>query len=185
MTDSEQPNTADKAIRWWHKLVALDGDTSRGSRRAALARLRRADGPVEVMLVPEALHLIGQCPPQDADSVAVLLGILAHVRESNDLPIARALGRKQIEDADSATLSEGRFRRLMRVSKEDLLDPMRRLVQMAKGSANVRDLSYSVLYWNDAEKKRWISDYYGVWQDRRDDSTKSIPGIENTSKENT
>ena len=169
MTDSEQPNTAGKAIRWWHELVALDGDTSRGSRRAALARLRRADGPVEVMLVPEALRLIGRCPRRDADSVAVLLGILAHVRESNDLPVARALGRKQIDDADSATLSEGRFRRLMQVSKGDLLDPMRRLVQMAKGSANVRDLSYSVLRWNDAVKKRWISDYYGVWQDWRDD----------------
>ena len=185
MTDSEQPNLAEEAIRWWHKLVALDGDTSRGSRRATLARLRRADGPVEVMLVPEALRLIGRCPRRDADSVAVLLGILAHVRESNDLPVARALGRKQIDDADSATLSEGRFRRLMQVSKGDLLDPMRRLVQMAKGSANVRDLSYSVLHWNDVVKKRWISDYYGVWQDRRDDSTKSIPGIENTLKENT
>ena len=44
----------------------------------------------------------------------------------------------------------------------ELIDAMRRLVRMTKGTANVRDLSAAILYWGDRVKKDWIFDYYGV-----------------------
>ena len=116
------------------------------------------------MLVPDALHLIRRFPTHDAGDVAILAGILAFVDDSHDQVLARVLGRRQIEDAESAMLSEGRFRRLMQLRKDELLDPMRRLVRLAKGGVNVYDLSFSVLRWGDSVKKRWISDYYGVCQ---------------------
>ena len=164
MKDSERPNVASKAFVWWRDLTQSEDPKTRSSRRAALAHLRRAHSEIEIMMVPEALRLIKQFPRRDADSVATLAGILAFVDDSHDQPVARALGRAQIED-DSAILSEGRFRRLMQLHKDELLDPMRRLVRLAKGNVNVYDLSSSVLHWSDAVKKSWISDYYGVWQE--------------------
>ena len=136
------------------------------------------------MLVPDALHLIRRFPTHEADSVATLAGILAFVDDSHDQPVARALGRVQIED-DSAILSEGRFRRLMQLHKDELLEPMRRLVRLAKGNVNVYDLSFSVLRWGDAVKKRWISDYYGVWQVPPETSTHPAGTSATLSEENT
>ena len=137
------------------------------------------------MLVPDALHLIRRFPTHDADSVATLAGILAFVDDSHDQVLARVLGRRQIEDAESAMLSEGRFRRLMQLRKDELLDPMRRLVRLAKGSVNVYDLSFSVLRWGDSVKKRWISDYYGVWQVPLETSTHPAHASATPSQENT
>jgi len=76
--------------------------------------------------------------------------------------VARAVGRASLDDDNSALFSESRFRRLLQTPAVDLLDPMRRLVRMNKGTLNVRDLAKSILYWGDQVKKRWIFDYYAV-----------------------
>ena len=148
------------AWEWWRALNP--GDVGRsGRQRAALARIRRAASPLDVIQEPEALVLIARLR-FDVERVAVLAGVLAFVRQTDHRNVARAVGRDTFDDAQSARLSEGRFRRLLQVPSGELMEPMRRLVRMADGKVNVRDLSSSILYWGDRTKRRWIFDYYGV-----------------------
>ena len=159
MTDSVS-NAPAVAHEWWRLLTRPDGP-GRGQRRAALAGIRRAATPLEVIQEPEVLRLIGRLP-NNPDRVATLAGVLAHVRETAQPSVARAIGRRSFDDAHSALVSEGRFRRLLQAEDDELMDAMRRLVRMTKGKVNVPDLSASILFWGDRTKKRWIFDYYGV-----------------------
>ena len=160
MTESKQSSVQATALSWWLTLNPADGRQS-GSQRAALATLRRATTPLEVIQVREALRLVTRLP-RDPDRTAILAGILASVRETDERTVARAIGRESIDDRESAQVSEPRFRRLMQTPSRDLMDPMRRLVRMLKGRANVGDLAFSVLNWGDGVKRRWTLDYYGV-----------------------
>ena len=163
MTDTERRNGAAIAAEWWRGLVSEEPGrrATRGTRRAALARLRRAATPIEVMQEPEALRLIRSLSWAAPERVAILAGILAYVREPDDQRIARAIGRESF-DEEKALMSEARFRRLLQASGEELMEPLRRLVRLNKDKANVCDLSFSVLYWGDKVRKRWIFEYYGV-----------------------
>ena len=158
MTDDE------KAYDWWRALVPDDEGTKapKGHQRAALARLRRAQDAIDVMMEPEALRLIRRLPRRSLDRAATVAGVLAFVTIHDASHIIRSVGRTDFEDEKSATLSEGRFRRLLQLRADELLDPMRRLVRLNKGHANVGDLAKSILFWGDDEKKRWIFEYYGV-----------------------
>ena len=151
MTDSKQQKGPDVAEEWWEDLK---------ERRAARARLRRAKTLLEIMQEPEALRLIERLP-RNPDRVAMLAGILAWVRDNDDQLVARAIGRTSLDEED-APVSEARFRRLLQARDDELMEAMRRLVRLTKGKANVRDLSFAVLYWGDRVKKRWIFQYYGV-----------------------
>ena len=176
MTKSEKPSGTSIAYEWWRRLNPSDGAQA-GPHRAALARMRRAATPIEVMQEPEALRLIARLP-RNPDRVATLAGVLAHVRESDDRRVARAIGRTAIDEEQSALLSEGRFRRLLQTNDDELMEPMRRLVRMAKGTLNVRDLSAAILYWGDDVKRRWMFDYYNVYdsiRSERDASTSNAP----------
>ena len=166
MTDRKRRDAADIAAKWWSDLLSEE-PSRRGARRAALARLRRAKTPIDVMQEPEALRLIRRLP-RDPDRAAILAGVLAFVREPDDQPIARVIGRESF-DEDKALMSEARFRRLLQTPGNDLMDPLRRLIRLTKGKANVCDLSSSVLYWDwgDGVKKRWIFEYYGVFDSLR------------------
>ena len=163
MNDSVPKGAGSIAADWWRRLNPEDSKQQTGSQRAALAHLRRARTPLEAMREAAALQLVQRLPYCNADRVAALAGILAWVRDNNDSqPMARTVGRKSLEDTE-ANLSEGRFRRLLQVERnEEVMDAMRRLVRLAGGTVNVRDLSGSVLYWGDGVRKRWIFDYYGV-----------------------
>ena len=161
MTDATQ-NAAAIAHDWWQRLTRKEG-AQLGQRRAALARLRRASTPLEVIQEPEALRLIVRLS-RNPDRVAALVGILAFVREDDAEPIACALGPRSLRDEDraNAVLSESRFRRLLQMQGNELMEPMRRIVRMTKGRANVHDLSYAVLYWGESVKKHWMFEYYGA-----------------------
>lgn len=163
MTDSKRTNIGAVATKWYGR--TLDDEAGnpalRGARRAVRARLRRARTPLDVMQEPEALRLIGELSGEHPDRVAILAGILAFVEKTDDRKIARVIGRDSLDD-DKAIVSETRFRRLLQTPGDELLDPMRRLVHLTKGKANVYDLSVSVLCWGDGVRKRWIFDYYNV-----------------------
>ena len=165
MTDSNRHQGAAVARDWWQRLTRRDGPHL-GQRRAALARIRRAATPIEVMQEPETLRLIERLP-RNPDRVAQLAGVLAFVRESDERSVPRAIGRASLDDGDEALVSEGRFRRLLQTQDNELMDAMRRLVRMAKGKLNVHDLSSAILDWGDGYrgdrvKRRWIFDYYNV-----------------------
>ena len=166
MSETEKSDSAAIAAAcWWRELNsnAAGGHLTRGARRAALARLRRAATPLEAIQEPQALVLIARLPGEKPDRVAALAGILAFVREDRkDRPVARAIGRKSLDDVDSAKMSEGRFRRLLQAEDQELMEAMRRLVRLTKGKANVYDLCFATLRWGDGVKKRWIFEYYNV-----------------------
>ena len=162
MTDSKPADGAVVAAKWYGRTLDETGDPAlRGKRRAARARLRRARTPLEVMQEPEALRLIEELSGERPDRVAVLAGILAFVEETDERKFARAIGCAALGD-ETAIVSEIRFRRLLQTPGGELLDPMRRLIRLAGGKANVRDMAFSVLRWGDGVRKRWIFDYYGV-----------------------
>ena len=166
MTDSAGPSRADSiAYAWWRHLNPQDAQQY-GHQRAALARLRRATTAIEVMQEPEALRLIARLA-RNPERVAIVAGVLAFVRETDDRPVARAVGRTKLDDK-KALLAERRFRRLLQTPTSELLYPMRRVVRMTKGTVNVRDLTNSILYWGDQVKKRWIFDYYAVAMEATD-----------------
>ena len=146
------------AYGWWHGLVSSE----RGSDRASLARLRRAEQPLDALFEPAALRLVARLPQIRAERVAILAAVLAHVTEEAETPLPRMVGRSSLEDDHSATVSESRFRRLLQSGGDELLPPMRRLVRMAKGKADVPALARSILYWGDRIKRDWIFAYYGV-----------------------
>ena len=182
MTDPEQQDAAAIARSWWKELTS-EGDGRRGLRRAALARMRRAATPLEVMQEPEALRLIARLP-RNPDRVATLAGVLAFVRETDERSVPRAVGRSSLDDDQSALLSEGRFRRLLQTPEGDLLEPMRRLVRLTKGEANVYDLSVAILNWGSpGVKKRWIFEYYGISSSDRSAQPSSGPSLLSASTE--
>ncbi|MCZ0942326.1 MAG: type I-E CRISPR-associated protein Cse2/CasB [Gammaproteobacteria bacterium] len=158
MTNREKHSGPAIAFQWWSELTAERA----GRRRAALARMRRAATPIEVMFEPEALGLI-QRLPRNPDRVAALAGILACVRSDDSRLVARAVGRDSLDnDQPPAIMSEARFRRILQTSPDGLMDAMRRLVAMTKGQVNVRDLSAAVLYWGERVKRDWMFQYYNV-----------------------
>lgn len=161
------------AEAWWQDLTQADGGTklAQGWRRAVLARLRRAGVPLDVMMEPHALRLIQRLPRFSEGRVAIVAGVLASVRKDVDRPIVRIVGRSSLDDEASAVLSENRFRRLLQTPTDDLLEPMRRLVRLAKEEANVRHLAESILYWGDVRKRQWIFDYYAASSAARSSET--------------
>ena len=161
MTDSTANRAPDIVYDWWQRLTGNDGARV-GSRRAALARMRRAATPIEVMQESDALRLIERLPHQSEYRVAALAGVLAFVRQTEEPRVARSIGRDSLDDEQSALVSENRFRRLLQVQDGELMESMRRLVRMNKGRLNVHDLSAAILFWGDGVKKRWIFDYYAV-----------------------
>ena len=122
MTDSNHHKGAAVAHAWWQRLVRPDGPNL-SQRRAALARIRRASTPLEVMHEQEALRLIERLPHQQ-DRAAILAGVLAFVRETDERSVARAIGRPSLDDGDRALVSEGRFRRLLQTQNDDLMESM-------------------------------------------------------------
>ena len=167
MTERADTDYGDVAADWWGALVPKEGGAkpALGWKRATLARLRRANRPLDVLMEPYALRLV-QRLPASADRVALLAGVLAVVRKDVGDPITRTLGVDSSGEGKSAKLSESRFRRLLQTPTDELLDPMRRLVRLAQNEANVRHLAKSILYWGERTKKDWIFDYYGMRPNR-------------------
>ncbi len=167
MTEQRARNDAAIAAAWWREMTAENTHRrlTRGERRAALARLRRAATPLEVILEPEALRLMTALPGTGhayRERAAILAGVLAMVREDDSRPVMRALGRAALDDAESAVMSEARFQRLLQADDDALMDAMRRLVRLAGAKVDVFDLSDAILHWGERIKRRWIFRYYNV-----------------------
>ena len=160
MTDTSFKSAA-IAEEWWRGLTS-----DQGGDRAAMARLRRSHTPLEVIQEPAALRLVARLDArgEHPDRVAALAGILALVREADERPLARMIGRVSLDNDSSPPplMSEARFRRLLQVRASELMEPMRRVVRLAKGRANVYDLAFVVLRWGERVQRRLIFEYYNV-----------------------
>ena len=149
---------ADIAHFWWSH--ALNRDTSPG--RAARAKLRRASTHNQLLREPATLLLVSRLKYQSADRVAILAGILAHVTTDTRRTLPRLLGPPRPPDTGPTRLSEARLRRLLEYRGDDLLGPMRRVIGMADGAANVRHLTRAVLYWGPGVHRDWNLIYHDV-----------------------
>lgn len=145
-------------IRWWQGL-----ESDKGTR----SELRRLDQAEAVMLHPAYARLHSQMKKILASQwnwewrLAAVVGLLVHVREPGDAPLARQMGGS---DPD---VSELRFRRLLQCQPNDLFPRMIRILRMLDGKANLTDLITSVFHWNDRVRKRWALEYFAVTPEQK------------------
>jgi len=167
------------ARRWWQSLQPLrpDGTPNRDADRGALARLRRAATPLDI-LDEEAvfdLHRRLRFGRGKSDEtlvhVAIAASVLAGVREHDpERKPARAAGRERFADRDleTAALSPGRLRRLLAARDPDEVHrQMRRLVDLCGPKLDVGALAVLILDWFDEERgrrarTRFAYDYYAA-----------------------
>ena len=92
--------------------------------------------------------------------------MLAHVRaDAPGQSVARQLGPDQPDKPETAILKPLRFRRVIEASTQDeRLIALRRLVALAGGSLNLRDLADALLDWSDNRRQRWVYDYWNAGQ---------------------
>ncbi len=168
-----------KAVRWWRRLQPIIDDKPNPlADRGALARLRRASTPLDV-LDEEAvfdLHRTLGYGRGNADKtlvpVAIAASVLARVREHEPgRTPARAAGRERFADREleTARLSPGRLRRLLAAREPDeVLRQMRRLVDLCGPALDVGALAVLILDWFDDEERgrkartRFAYDYYAA-----------------------
>ncbi len=156
-----------RVYQWWLELAEdpRGRRKKRGMDRAAMAELRRCHTPTDALFVPATLSLLQRLPSdlRESTRALALVAVLGHVREHDPERIARRIGRTSLDAADSAKLSEARFRRLLQSEgDEELQRAMTRLVRFMGQRADVRDLARSILYWGDKTRRRWVFDYYAV-----------------------
>lgn len=158
------------AVSWWR---SLSGDN------AARAQLRRSRSGIEVATVPAGLRLarmLGAARDStDARFVAAceLARVLAWVREDHEDSLLRRLGWPRFpdekgDDGVRPTLSEGRFRRLLRTDDlSELADQCVRMVRQADHQCAVGQLARDMMAWTDRGradhvKRRWAYDYFNA-----------------------
>jgi len=156
------------AAEWWRDLQP-DPARRRPGDRAALARLRRCASVGEAMLEPATITLFRRCGgtgPADLPAIGLAAAVLVHVREDvPGLSVARQLGPDQPDKPETAILKPLRFRRVIEAGPEDeRLIALRRLVALAGGSLNLRDLADALLDWTDSRRQRWVYDYWNAGQ---------------------
>ncbi|WP_101341243.1 type I-E CRISPR-associated protein Cse2/CasB [Cereibacter azotoformans] len=141
------------AYGWWSREIApRDVPAARGLS----ARLRRA-APLGVLCEPAVMQLgsaLGLSPAQ-AGQLVRLAPLLAEVRENVGDTLAKRLG------GSKPLLSSLRFQRLMRADEEELVDQLRRAIQIADRCCNVAALASDVLHW-EAARPRWCFHYFGA-----------------------
>lgn len=142
-------------LNWWRQ---LPDDT--GGRAA----LRRAPDLTAVVLQPafQRLHRrllsagfpAGQGP---GDRLAAAAGLLAHVREADDLSLPKALSQR---DGDKARVSELRFKRLLESADVDaLFAGLRRTLPLIGHRCSPIALTHDVVNWGDRIRKDWAYAY--------------------------
>ena len=161
----------DRAALWWQDLKP-DPDRDHRGDRAALARLRRADSIAAAMMDPATLDLFRRCAAthlSDLPKVALVAGVLAHVREDNRaMLVARQIGPTETDRPETAAFKPLRFRRLIEADDpEECLIAFRRMVGIADRQLHVPDLARALAHWTDRLrgpeiKRRWIFAYWNA-----------------------
>lgn len=139
-------------LRWWSVNLA---DRQSGRARALSARLRRARGG-DALAEPEVHDLARTLGITDGQTLALLVSLLAQVKEHVPQSLARRLG------GDPPVMSTLRFQRLMRAEGDELPEALRRAITMAEGRCNVAALGLDLLHWGDRVRASWCFQYFGA-----------------------
>lgn len=140
---------------WWEGFKKFPGDS---------ARLRRCHTPGEVAFEPSYHRLIfqlGESGSSYPDRIAVIAGVISHIRtDSSAIRFAVQMGSKK-DSSNNPYVSGLRFRRLIQnQEREDLYEPLIRIVHLMGNTANVADLTNGIYWWNEKTKKNWAFLYY-------------------------
>ncbi len=171
---------ADVIRQWWQ---AFDSE-KRGSPtiglfkslgKKELAELRRAENLTSVMLNRAYQYLAQLLPKYDKDGLALVAGMLAHVKTDvgDGLSLARCMGLPKVGSNDPG-VSQLRFERLQTAHNPDeFLSTAVRVIKMLGGTLDVRKLADDALVWADETinehrpaklanqlRVRWATDYY-------------------------
>ena len=152
---TNNPDARSALVEWWGGLERARGD------RAALRRCRSAP---EIAFVPafhRLRHDLSRIAPVDAEKLAVVAGILSHVRKNDySLRFAQQMATSK-DGGDRARVSGLRFRRLLKIEgRDDLYGAIVRIVRLLDGSVNIASLADGVYWWNERTKNNWAFDYY-------------------------
>lgn len=160
MTDER--NLGDVVVEWYRH--SLNDD--RGAGRAARARLRRGDSPVEALAVAET-HILyerlkeaGKRP--SPEQLALLAVTFARLKGIHGDKLAASFGKRGTKDAPR-TLSELRFQSLIRVrSFRGLIAPLRRCLAVLgpEPSCNGWALARDLYFWSDKVRNDWCFQYF-------------------------
>ncbi len=157
-----QPEVRAALLSWWKEL-----DIARGDRAA----LRQCHNPLEVAFTP-AFHRLkmrlepfGSISPDQMDRLALVAGVLSHVKEHKPEGHEKNLQRSfavQMANPPSkggpgkkACVSGMRFRQLLKIEDADkLYATMIRLVRLLGGSVDIVSLANGIYWWNELYEKR-------------------------------
>ncbi|MCY4440145.1 MAG: type I-E CRISPR-associated protein Cse2/CasB [Deltaproteobacteria bacterium] len=152
-------------VRIWYKST-LDRDD--GTARAARARLRRCDSPVDALAVAET-HDLNELLKQSGrnprpDQLALVAATFARLKGIDGDRIATLFGKQASKDAPRA-LSMLRFQSLIRIeSRRDLIAPLRRAIAVlgSQPSCDGRALAEDLYFWNEQVRNKWCLQYFGA-----------------------
>ena len=150
-------------LRKWWKGLQTDGEE--------VARIRRCGDPSSVMLSPEYQHLLDLLKDAgyslDAGhsyAVSAVAGAVAQV--TADTGPGASFARQMAQPAPGskkAMVSEIRLGRLVAQQQREmaylLLIPV---MDLLSGTVNLTDMARGLYRWDEAARKRWADDYYGV-----------------------
>ena len=157
--------TVGEIVTDWYR-SALGGDD--GAARAARARLKRCEAPVEALAVAEThelnRHLREYGKKPTADQLTLLSTIFARLKGIHGDRLAAQFGKQETRDAPRP-LSELRFQALIRVpSHSGLIAPLRRSVGIlgSEPACNGRELAEDLYFWNEKIRNKWCFQYFGT-----------------------
>lgn len=142
-------------IRSWFKRLQND--------RGARAELRHANSDMERALVPMVYDLHRAFGPRAGKGYNTRLGeiayLLAHLRESDDLPGTPFAQAAAGSGTDKQPLSPLRFRRVLQKDGEELIQALRRALPLC-GAMDIAALANDLFYWGDKIRRKWAEQYY-------------------------
>ena len=157
------PSPAEVCKTWWDRFIAAETGEARQTR----AELRRAAGVTDALGV-SATHELNRRlvlaghdlrkRRDGPDRLALIAVVLAQVTQDGRETAAQRLGAGKPKK-----LSGVRFNALIRAKEpRQLMRPLVRALQVAKGAANVRKLAADLYWWNDTTRTNWCFDYHGA-----------------------
>jgi CRISPR system Cascade subunit CasB len=100
-----------------------------------------------------------QAKPYHNDRLAAAIGLLAHIKKSDDRKPAKAMSRGN-DGEDRPPVSELRFMRLLDSPDIDsLFTGLRRVLPLMNHGVDVLALATDVVNWGDVVKKQWAYTY--------------------------
>jgi CRISPR system Cascade subunit CasB len=146
----------DALLAWWRALQDAPGER---------AELRRCKTVTNVFFAPAFHRLrfaLGKHARTNAERLAVVAAVLAHVKTPAHGSFASQMAAPK-SAGKSATVSGLRFRRLIKVGRDEhdkLLRDMIRMVRFLGDVAHITDLANGLYWWNDQTRRQWATDYY-------------------------